>query len=218
MPEMGSIFGYPAQGIESEPEAYRSLIFPVAVNELGEFSMAVPSIFQDAADNLKKDIDSSLMPQNMLDLDPHYSWDTEGATQDQTGLNGMVPRRKDRRRPLSEYLQINAQGGGSPMRRLGDGVRGSNYNASGDVQANIPINQMSPDALLKLRAGGYLYGGDLQFSDELQDYGLPAKESYGDGVISNVGVGLETGNHEFSADYNLQDKGSWPYLKYKYRF
>ena len=158
------------------------------------------------------------MPQNGLDLSPQYDWH---AMDDMQGgaMNAMaLPARRNPRHPLSKYLQVNIQGSGSPSRRVGDGVMANNYNVGGSAQANIPINHMMDDTTLNLRAGGHKYGGNVMFNDRLQGYGLPPKISYGDGVISNVGVGLQSGNHEFSADYDLQDKGSWPYLKYKYRF
>ena len=101
---------------------------------------------------------------------------------------------------LRDNLSLNGQVNGSPMRNVGsDGVRQSNYNANGSAELRLPMNK---ETMLRLQAGGYAYGGKVNFPPKLQNFGLPAEIKYGDKVTTNLGLGFTRGDVSGDLNYN----------------
>lgn len=92
---------------------------------------------------------------------------------------------------LGKYFSIFGEGSGSPMRDIGtEGLRKGDWNIGGKAEARIPLDPILKDALLRLSAGGYAFGGNVDFPQEWQDRGAPPGVNWGDSVINNLGVGF----------------------------
>lgn len=104
---------------------------------------------------------------------------------------------------IGDYLTLSGSGGGSPMHSVGDdGVRQGSWSASGDVEARIPIDMLIKDAMIRLQAGGYGYGGRVELPQKFQDFGAPAEINYGDLAATNIGLGFTRGDTSADLNYN----------------
>ena len=102
-------------------------------------------------------------------------------------------------RSLLDYLALSGSGSWKPMyTEDANGVRQRGFSMNGRAQANIPIDPLLKDAILRLSAGGYRYGGDVKLPQEMQEMGAPGYIDYGDTVLNELGVSLLT--NDFSAD------------------
>lgn len=120
---------------------------------------------------------------------------------------------------ISKYLTMYASGGGNPMRSVGNqGVRESNYGFNGSAQANIPINKLIEDAMLRLNIGGFAHGGKVKLPQQFQDMGAPAEIQYGDKGIDNVGVGFSKGGFSAGMQFNPQTNSKSINARYQINF
>lgn len=105
---------------------------------------------------------------------------------------------------LGKYFSISGGGSGTPMRDIGtEGVRQGDWNFRGKAEAQIPLDwALLKDALLRLSAGGYAFGGNVDFPQELQDRGAPPGVNWGDSVINNLGVGFSQDGFSTDWGYN----------------
>ena len=108
---------------------------------------------------------------------------------------------------ISDYLAINGSGSWNPgYYEDQNGVRKKGFNFSGDAQANIPIDPLIQDALLRLSVGGFGYGGSVKLPQEMQEMGAPDKIEYGDSGLTNLGIGLSGGGLSGDLSYNPQSQ------------
>lgn len=99
---------------------------------------------------------------------------------------------------IARYLTINARGGGNPMFTTDDqGVQTRGMDMSGNVEARIPMDKLIADAILKMRAGGYAYGADVNLPEK---FGGDKMQFQGGGV-TNLGIGFEKGRYGVDVDY-----------------
>jgi len=125
---------------------------------------------------------------------------------------------------IAQYLDINMQGGGNPTYAAPDtmGVREKGMDISGNVQANIPMDQLINDAILKLRASGFGYSGGVKFPEAMQQMGAPDKIEYSGKGIDNIGIGfqkaLKNGMFSLDGDYNPQTNSKSINAKFKLNF
>lgn len=104
---------------------------------------------------------------------------------------------------LGDLLSIQGSGSASPMHEVGeDGVRQGGYNINGRAEASVPIDPLIRDAMLRLSAGGYAYGGKVELPQKFQDFGAPAEIKYGDKVTDHLGIGLTRGDMSADLGYN----------------
>jgi hypothetical protein len=100
---------------------------------------------------------------------------------------------------ILDYLALSGSGSWNPIyTEDANGVRQRGFSMNGRAQANIPIDPILEDAILRLSAGGYRYGGDVKLPQEMQEMGAPGYIDYGDTVLNELGAGLST--NDFSAD------------------
>ena len=120
---------------------------------------------------------------------------------------------------ISKYLSVSASGGGNPMSSVGNqGVMESNYGFNGSAQANIPINKLIEDAMLRLNIGGFAHGGKVKLPQKFQDMGAPAEIQYGDKGIDNVGVGFSKGGFSAGMQFNPQTNSKSINARYQINF
>ena len=125
---------------------------------------------------------------------------------------------------IAQYFDIGIRGGGNPVYTTPDnkGLRTKDFNISGNVQANIPMDKLINDAILNLRASGFGYGGGVKFPESMQRIGSPDKIEYFDRGIDNLGIGFQKGleNGLFSLDgnYNPQTNDKSINAKLKLNF
>ena len=106
---------------------------------------------------------------------------------------------------INKYITLRMQGSGNAMRPTGsEGVRQSNFQVECDIEARIPIDKLLQDTLLRLKAGGYAYGGRVKLPQAFQDEGAPASIKYGDQGFTNLGIGLSNKNYSIGAAFNPQ--------------
>jgi len=99
---------------------------------------------------------------------------------------------------IARYLTINARAGGNPMYSTDQqGVQTRNMDISGNVEARIPMDQLIADAILKMRAGGYAYGGNVNLPEKFGGDRI----NYQGGGITNLGIGFEKGPYGVDVDY-----------------
>ena len=125
---------------------------------------------------------------------------------------------------IAPYFDINIQGGGNPVYTTPDnmGLRRKDFNISGNVNANIPLDYLINDAILNLRASGFGYSGGVKFPESLQRIGAPYKIEYSDRGIDNLGIGfqkaLENGLFSVDGDFNPQTNDKSINAKLKLNF
>ena len=108
---------------------------------------------------------------------------------------------------IGDYLKLQGQGSWNPVYTKGEnGVRQRGFNFSGNAQANIPIDPLLEDAMLRLSAGGYRYGGDVKLPQRLQEMGAPDYIAYGDTALTNLGIGMTKDGYYGDIAYNPQSE------------
>ena len=116
-------------------------------------------------------------------------------------------------------FSLRGSGGLNPMQRVGDeGVRQGGYNIGGEAKVNIPIDKVIRDAVIRLMAGGFSYGGRVKLPQHIQEMGAPARIEYGDSALDNLGIGFTKGGFSADAKYNPQTNEKSIGARYKLDF
>ena len=134
-------------------------------------------------------------------------------------MNEQMNNQSDLASLIGKYLSVNMQGSGNPMQSMGNqGVKGSNYQIDGSMEARIPINKLIEDAMLRLNMGGFAYGGKVKLPQEMQSMGAPAKIESGGGGMDNIGVGFNKGGFSAGMQFNPQTNSKSINARYEMKF
>mgnify|MGYP003646961635 CR=1 FL=1 len=108
-------------------------------------------------------------------------------------------------RSVGDYLSLSGSGTWNPLYTEDqNGVRQRGFSMSGAAQARVPLDPIMEDAILRLSAGGYRYGGDVKLPQRLQEMGAPDYIDYGDTALSRLGIGVKKDDFSSDLNYNPQ--------------